>query len=221
MCYLVHTFLKQGNPNVSQPLRPVSSRSRQKAETAAAILQAARELFAEQGYEATTTRAIAERAGVGTGTVFAHYPDKNHLLGETLRHEIQQVLKETLATLPAAQPLEDRLVHLSAGLLSYFIEQRQLARELIRHATFQEGEEAEAFNRMMRDFAMVCRQQIDAAIDDGTLLKAADARALARCYLAFHFFVVNTCMRSAAMSIQTALDQLRAMVHTLLAEYHR
>lgn len=197
----------------------MNRRHQQKAATADAILQAARSLFAELGYDATTTRAIAERAGVGVGTVFAHYPDKNHLLGETLRHEIQQVLAQTLAKVPVAGSLEDRLVHLSAGLLRCFVEQRQLARVLIQHATFQQGDEAEAFNRMMREFVQVCRQQIEAALSQGELKTGCDAAALARCYLAFHFFVVNGCLRDERMSVDDALHQLRALVHTLLAGY--
>lgn len=208
-------------PSRAASARPARGRSRQKEETAAGILQAARELFAELGYEATTTRAIAERAGVAVGTVFAHYPDKNHLLGETLRAEIQQVLAQTLSTVPPKKPLEDRLVHLSAGLLTYYVEQRQLSRELIRHATFQEGEEADAFNRQMRDFVGVCRQQIEAAIAAGELPVGCDPGALARCYLAFHFYVVNACLRGEPITAQDALRQLRALVRTLLAGYTR
>lgn len=47
-----------------------------------AILQAAVELFAERGYDGTSTADIAERAGVAHGTVFHHFKTKENLLVE-------------------------------------------------------------------------------------------------------------------------------------------
>jgi AcrR family transcriptional regulator len=45
------------------------------AETRAAILRSARQLFAAKGYEATSNRSIAEEAGVTTGALY-HYFDR-------------------------------------------------------------------------------------------------------------------------------------------------
>ena len=44
------------------------------------LQQAALELFAERGYEATTTAEIAARAGVTERTFFRHFPDKREAL---------------------------------------------------------------------------------------------------------------------------------------------
>lgn len=46
------------------------------------ILRAAKELFAEKGYDGTATAEIAERAGVAHGTVFHHFKTKENLLLE-------------------------------------------------------------------------------------------------------------------------------------------
>lgn len=43
------------------------------------VLDAALHLFAHHGYRATTVREIAERAGVSTGNVYHHFPDKESL----------------------------------------------------------------------------------------------------------------------------------------------
>ena len=45
-----------------------------------AILAAAEAMFAERGYSATSTAAIAASAGVASGTVFRHFADKATLL---------------------------------------------------------------------------------------------------------------------------------------------
>jgi AcrR family transcriptional regulator len=52
----------------------------------AVILQAALDLFQEHGYEATTMRAIAERAGVSLGSSYHYFPSKEHLVLEFYRH---------------------------------------------------------------------------------------------------------------------------------------
>ena len=51
-----------------------------------AILKAAKELFAQRGFYATTTAELAKRAGVAEGTIFHHFTSKHgifmHLLEE-------------------------------------------------------------------------------------------------------------------------------------------
>ncbi|HET9781835.1 MAG TPA: TetR family transcriptional regulator [Candidatus Dormibacteraeota bacterium] len=52
----------------------------------AVILGAALDLFQERGYEATTMRAIADRAGVSLGSSYHYFPSKEHLVLEFYRH---------------------------------------------------------------------------------------------------------------------------------------
>jgi AcrR family transcriptional regulator len=56
------------------------SRTRQARATRQGIVSAARELFVERGYAATTIDAVAERAGVGRKTVFSSVGGKGALL---------------------------------------------------------------------------------------------------------------------------------------------
>lgn len=44
------------------------------------LLDAAEALFSRRGYEPTSTADVAERAGVGVGTLYHHFPDKRALL---------------------------------------------------------------------------------------------------------------------------------------------
>jgi AcrR family transcriptional regulator len=54
------------------------------AETRRMIVEAARGLFTEQGYAATTTAAISRSAGVTEGAFFNHFKDKKALFREIL-----------------------------------------------------------------------------------------------------------------------------------------
>jgi len=51
-------------------------------QTRAAITDAALELFRSHGYEATTMRAIAQRAGVSTGNAYYYFSSKEELIQE-------------------------------------------------------------------------------------------------------------------------------------------
>jgi AcrR family transcriptional regulator len=55
-----------------------------KLRTRARVLDAARQLFAERGYEAATIRDIATAAGLSTGAVFASFKDKAELFNEVI-----------------------------------------------------------------------------------------------------------------------------------------
>lgn len=62
------------------------------------ILDAARELFAEQGVDARMDE-IAERAGVGVGTIFRRFPTKDELLVAVVEHRAQHLLDAADAAL--------------------------------------------------------------------------------------------------------------------------
>lgn len=60
----------------------LTARDRQKLYTRARVVDAARALFAEKGYEQATIRDIAARAGVAPGSVFTTFQTKADLLLE-------------------------------------------------------------------------------------------------------------------------------------------
>jgi len=57
-------------------------RSRERADTRQRILDAAREMFVRQGYEATTMRAIADRIEYTPTAIYHHFRNKEALLAE-------------------------------------------------------------------------------------------------------------------------------------------
>ena len=80
------------------------TRDERRRRSEAAILQAARELFAETGFERTTIRAVAARAGIDPALVMQHYGSKEGLFAAAARwsDDAQSVLSASRETLPAA-----------------------------------------------------------------------------------------------------------------------
>jgi AcrR family transcriptional regulator len=60
----------------------VAVRSTKGEQTRAAIAEVALRMFREQGYEATTMRAIAKEAGVATGNAYYYFDSKEELIQE-------------------------------------------------------------------------------------------------------------------------------------------
>jgi AcrR family transcriptional regulator len=69
----------------------------------ARILAAASALFAERGLDASMPE-LAERAGVGVGTVYRAFPDKDHLLGAVMAERLRWFAGQIEAAMDAADP---------------------------------------------------------------------------------------------------------------------
>ncbi|MCW0232037.1 MAG: TetR/AcrR family transcriptional regulator [Ferrovibrio sp.] len=86
-----------------------------------AILQAARKIFARDGLDGATLRAIAAEAGIAVGTVYLHYPAKESLYAELLAGSLADLQKHLRDAVTRAMP-DDQLM---AGALAFYDFYRQ------------------------------------------------------------------------------------------------
>jgi AcrR family transcriptional regulator len=70
--------------------RPTERTEARKAEVRERILTAARELISSGGYAEARVTAVADRAGLATGTVYRHFPSKSELFAEVFRRASQR-----------------------------------------------------------------------------------------------------------------------------------
>ena len=71
-----------------------------KPDTPRAILDAAVQLFAERGYNATTLRDIADLVGIKAGSIYYHFPSKEAMLWRLYSETLTQLLGDLDAALP-------------------------------------------------------------------------------------------------------------------------
>ncbi|MDB5455335.1 MAG: TetR family transcriptional regulator, partial [Caulobacter sp.] len=75
-------------------------RDDQKRATRERVLEAARDLFNDVGYDETTIRAIAERAGVSVGSVFTTFASKAEVLSHVMIARLDELYAEFNRVLP-------------------------------------------------------------------------------------------------------------------------
>lgn len=86
------------------------------------IVRSALELIAEHGFHGAPMALVAERAGVGVGTIYLYFENKDVLINE-LYQELEAKLYPFLLDGYAGEaPIRMRFLHLGTAALRYFIE---------------------------------------------------------------------------------------------------
>ncbi len=110
-----------------------SNRSTPKAEeTGRRILDAALDLFRNEGFDGATMRAIAAKAGVATGAAYYYYPSKEAIVTAFYERSSAE-MQPALEAAANARGLEARLRGLIAAKLEYFAPNRSVLRALLRN----------------------------------------------------------------------------------------
>jgi AcrR family transcriptional regulator len=111
-------------------------------ETRSRILHAAEQLFAQRGFDGTTTRDLAQTVGVAEGTLFRHFPNKKAILTEVVTQGWVEILTDLLTELSemgsykaVAKVLQHRMLnlHKNAARLKVCFVEAQLHPELQEH----------------------------------------------------------------------------------------
>lgn len=91
---------------------PRRTQAQRTATTRGAVLDAAVEALVARGYAGTSTRLVADRAGVSLGALQHHFPTKAALTVEAMRHLVQRITAEFVDAAPLGADDEDRLAEL-------------------------------------------------------------------------------------------------------------
>jgi AcrR family transcriptional regulator len=114
---------------------PVGLRERGKQRRRNWIKEAARAVFYERGYEAATTREIAERAEVSLGTLFAYAPTKAELLLMIVNDDLATERGNDFEDATPDASLMESLMVFGLKNFTYWAKHPDLAREARREIT--------------------------------------------------------------------------------------
>src|SRR5438128_6737477 len=100
--------------------RPVGRRAQNKASIRKRIVTAALSLFQTKGVDATTTKAIARKAGIADGTVFNYFRTKEDIALHFFEQEVDQAIASVRDNPRLRKaPLEEKLFALVHGQLEF------------------------------------------------------------------------------------------------------
>ncbi len=102
-------------------------------ETALKILDAALELFRQEGFDSATMRDIATKAGVATGAAYYYYESKDAIVMDFYQRSAAEMQPKIEAAVTKARGLEDRLRELVRVKLIHFAPNRGVLRALLKN----------------------------------------------------------------------------------------
>lgn len=148
-----------------------------------AIVAAAVPLFARRGFAGTTTKELAEAAGISEALLFRHFPSKKHLYGEILRLGCEG--DPALERLAMLEPSSATLVHMIHFMVRYFLLGGEVDRgeldtrlRLVLHSFLEDGEYArELFDHVFERVHPLFAASIVAAVAAGDLASGTIASA--------------------------------------------
>ncbi len=156
----------------------LNRRQAAKIRTRQKVLDAARALFAERGYEPATIRDIAKGAGMSTGAVFANGQDKAELFEAVLSEDMAKLAETLKAAAAAEATLRGRLMAaLSAGYHGS-LEQLPLVQAVVARSWFQPVAAEMRTRAAITPLLAVVADTLHAGVREGELRQDADVRLL-------------------------------------------
>ncbi len=153
----------------------------------AEILDAARKIFAAQGFSDTTMEAIAEQARIAKGTLYLYFPSKRDIYLAALRQGIRLLNDDTNRKVAGAAGVQNQLRIFVTTRIEYFEQNREFfliyhseIGNLLPHPGKQSGEIVELYLQQ----AHMLEQILRTAADKGEIRDLRpDATAFAVCDL--------------------------------------
>jgi AcrR family transcriptional regulator len=138
------------------------------------LLEAASAAFARDGVQASLER-IAKDAGVGVGTLYRHFPNRDALMEAVFRHNLDQLIADAddlLATKPPVQALSEWMLRFPA----YVATKKGLA----AHLKSVVSADSDLFTSSQEKLRGAMQRMLDAAAADGAIRGDVDAGDVVR-----------------------------------------
>ena len=144
------------------------------------IALSCRELLLEQGINSLTISKIAKTAGVGKGTIYEYFENKEDIVFEIITTFIAEHEKRLLALVTEPSTTKEKLFHFFYLLFEDELARKQLKvyKEFLAISLTHEPEEMLVFSKQIRDtFIMILNQILEAGRTSGEIEKHIDISA--------------------------------------------
>jgi AcrR family transcriptional regulator len=198
-------------PVASQPL---GRRERNKQAKLERIMTAASELFAEHGVDEVTTQQIADKADIGTGTLFLYAKTKGELLLLVQNAQYAAALERGRASAETIPDVLDAVLSIVQPIVQCNRAQIENGRTYLREMVFGDPEEPHHGEALA--IAAQTEEAITAVLRRDKRVAEGDAATLARVVSSVMFLSMAASL-NVARSVEEIVQDIRKQVSTLLA----
>ena len=198
----------------------MNRRERRKEETLRRIEVAGWKLFKARGFDATSTREIADAADIAAGTLFNYFPEKRALLLHLMQRRIDAAVEQAFQSMKPAT-LEAQLTHVFAALTDSYASDHRLSRVFIKELLFTDGERRAASAAWTFELVTRIARLIEAAQRRGELEHSVDPMAAAQQVFSTHYFGLVTWLGGTIPSRAAHERQFEASLGLLLRGLRR
>lgn len=192
---------------------PVGRRERNKQAKLERITAAARELFAEHGVDDVTTQQIAEKADIGTGTLFLYAKTKGELLLLVQNSGYADALQEGKAAAERIPEALDAVMAIIRPVVECNRIQIDNGRTYLRELVF--GDPEEPHHRDALALTIQTEEAISAVLRRDDRVGAPDAATLAHIVSAI-MFLSMAATANVSRSVEDILREISDQVRVLL-----
>ncbi|MGW2835570.1 TetR/AcrR family transcriptional regulator [Streptomyces sp. NPDC001286] len=191
----------------------VGRRERNKQEKLDRIVAAASELFAEHGVDEVTTQQIADKADIGTGTLFLYAKTKGELLLLVQNAKYAEALEQGRADAETVPGVLDAVLAIVRPIVECNRTQIDNGRTYLREMAFGDPEEP----RHSEALAIVAQTEeaIAAMLRRDERVAEGDAATLAHIVSAVMFLSMAASV-NIALSVEEIVQDIRRQVDVLL-----
>jgi len=192
---------------------PAGRRERNKQEKLDRIAAAAAELFAEHGVDDVTTQQIADRADIGTGTLFLYAKTKGELLLLVQNSHYVEALERGQAAAEAIPDALDAVLAIVRPIVECNRIQIDNGRTYLREMVF--GDPAESRHAEALAIVAQTEEAVAAVLRRDGRLRADEAAVLARVVSAI-MFVSMAATLNAGLSVDDLVQDIRNQLGVVL-----
>ena len=192
---------------------PVGRRERNKQVKLERITAAARELFTEHGVDEVTTQQIAEKADIGTGTLFLYAKTKGELLLLVQNSGYADALEEGKAAAERIPDALDAVMAIVGPVVECNRVQIDNGRTYLRELVF--GDSNEPHHRDAIALTIQTEEAIAAVLLRDERVDSDDAATLAHIVSAV-MYLSMTSPANVALTVDDILQEVRDQVRVLL-----
>lgn len=195
--------------------RPMGRRERNKLDKLERITAAAGELFAERGVDDVTTQEIADRADIGTGTLFLYAKTKGELLLLVQNSMYEAALEEGRAAAAEAADALDGVLAVLRPVVACNRKQIENGRTYLREMVF--GDPREPRHAEALTLTLQTQELVAGVIEQKTAATADTASTLAQVISAIMFTTMAASI-NVTLSVDELVDQVQAQVSAVLPD---